>query len=65
MHIHGFTPCMGKTPRFFCFGPDGHCYVANEDSDTIIDFEWDDKTGKLNFSGRVIDCGSPTCLIFN
>lgn len=65
MHIHGFTPCMGKTPRFFCFGPDGHCYVANEDSDTIIDFEWDDKTGKLNFSGREIDCGSPTCLIFN
>ena len=29
----GFFPCLGKTPRFFCFGPNGKCYVANEVSD--------------------------------
>ena len=65
LHIHGFTDCLGKTPRFFCFGPDGHCYVANEDSDTLIDFAWDTNTGKLSATGNVIPCGSPTCIIFD
>ena len=64
LHTHGFTSCLGKTPRFFCFGPDGHCYVANEDSDTIVDFAWDAENGKLTPTGNIIPCGSPTCVIF-
>lgn len=43
----GFAPCLGKTPRFFCFAPNGKCYVANEDSDTIIEFQFDAATGQL------------------
>ena len=65
LRIHGFTPCLCKTPRFFCFGPDGKCYVLGEDSDDIIVFDWDAETGKLEYSGNKIECGSPTCLIFN
>ena len=64
LHIHNFTDCLCKTPRFFCFGPDGHCYVAGEDSDTIIDFSWDAENGKLTPTGNVINCGSPTCIVF-
>lgn len=65
LRTHAFTPCLGKTPRFFCFGPDGrHCYVANEDSDTIIDFSWDSEGGRLIPTGTVIPCGSPTCIVF-
>lgn len=64
LRIHGFTPCLCKTPRFFCFGPDGHCYVLGEDSDEIVDFVWDAQNGRLIFTGNVVASGSPTCLIF-
>lgn len=64
LHIHGFTDCRCKTPRFFCFGPDGHCYVLGEDSDNIVDLRWDAESGKLSFA-KELQCGSPTCLIFS
>lgn len=64
LRLHGFHDCLCKTPRFFCFGPDGHCYVAGEDSDTIIDFAWNSGSGRLSATGQIIRCGSPTCIIF-
>lgn len=60
----GFFPCLGKTPRFFCFGPNGKCYVANEDSDTIIEFVFDRTTGWLVPTLNVIETGSPVCITF-
>jgi len=60
----GFCHCLGRTPRFFCFGPNGKCYVANEDSDTIVEFDWDSDCGRLSPSGRVINTGSPVCITF-
>ncbi len=60
----GFYPCLGKTPRFFCFGDNGRCYVANEDSDTIIEFTFDTVTGQLIPTLRVIETGSPVCITF-
>lgn len=60
----GFFPCLGKTPRFFCFGPNRKCYVANEDSDTIVEFTFDKTTGWLVPTLRVIETGSPVCMIF-
>jgi len=65
LRIHDIVPCLCRTPRFFAFGPDGHCYVAGEDSDEIVDFEWDAENGKLVPTGNVIPCGSPTCIIFD
>jgi len=59
-----FTNCPGKTPRFFCFGPDGRCYVAHEDSDTIVAFEFDTATGMLKPTTDVIHTGSPVCITF-
>ena len=60
----GFFPCLGKTPRFFCFGPDGKCYVANEDSDTIIPFDFDSVTGQLIPGLNIVHTGSPVCITF-
>lgn len=60
----GFFPCLGKTPRFFCFGPNGRCYVANEDSDTIIEFIFDPVTGQLIPTLNVVYTGSPVCIVF-
>ena len=60
----GFFPCLGKTPRFFCFGPNGKCYVANEDSDTIIEFDFDAVTSQLVPTLNIIHTGSPVCITF-
>lgn len=61
----GHTDCMGKTPRFMTFNPDGkQLLVANEDSHTIKIFHVDDKTGNLSFSGKTIETESPVCLVF-
>ena len=59
-----FTSCLGKTPRFFCFGPNGRCYVENEESDSIIEFDFDGSTGRLTPTGVKIETGSPVCLSF-
>ena len=60
----GFFPCLGKTPRFFCFAPDGKCYVANEDSDTIVQFDFDPVTGQLVPTLNIVQTGSPVCITF-
>lgn len=60
----GFFPCLGKTPRFFCFAPNGNCYVANEDSDTIVEFRFDPVTGSLVPTLNIIGTGSPVCISF-
>mgnify|MGYP002339093734 CR=1 FL=1 len=60
----GFYSCLGKTPRFFCFAPNGRCFVANEDSDTIVEFEFDSATGQLFPTLNIIPTGSPVCIVF-
>lgn len=60
----GFYPCLGKTPRFFCFAPNGKCYVANEDSDTIVEFNFDPVTAQLIPTLNIIPTGSPVCITF-
>lgn len=64
LHNTGFYPCLGKTPRFFCFAENGKCYVANEDSDTIAEFDFDTVTGQLIPTLNIIHTGSPVCVSF-
>ena len=64
LKISGFYPCLGKTPRFFCFGSNGKCYVANEDSDTIVEFDFESVTGQLTPTLNIIHTGSPVCIVF-
>ncbi|SHH48202.1 6-phosphogluconolactonase, cycloisomerase 2 family [Anaerosphaera aminiphila DSM 21120] len=59
----GYESCLGKTPRFITFNSEGDkLYVANEDSDTIIEYLF--QNGRLTFSGRIINTESPVCITF-
>ncbi len=60
-----YTPCLGLTPRFMTLGTEeGTLYCANEESDTIVEFRYDD-SGFLTFTGRMQESLSPVCLIFS
>ena len=61
----GYYPAMGLTPRFITFNPDySRFYMANEDSDTIIEFTFDENTGWLVPTMNIIETGSPVCITF-
>lgn len=61
----GFASVLGKTPRFMTFNEDGSkLYVANEDSDTIIELKLDADKGLLEYTGRIIATESPVCISF-
>ncbi len=55
----------GKTPRNFVIDPDGKfLLVANQNSDSIITFRIDPKSGKLKQVGGAVNVPSPTCIKF-
>lgn len=61
--ITGHQSTMGNTPRNFNFDPSGnYLLVANQNSDEIVVFHRDHRTGKLTDSGNRIKVGSPVCL---
>lgn len=61
----GYYPTLGLTPRFISFNLDySKFYVANEDSDTIIEMKLDSETGRMEYTGRVISTESPVCITF-
>jgi 6-phosphogluconolactonase (cycloisomerase 2 family) len=61
----GHLPSLGNTPRFITFDEVGtKLYVANEDSDTIIEMKLDADNGIIEYTGRVMETGSPVCIIF-
>jgi 6-phosphogluconolactonase len=62
----GWVPTQGAIPRFITLDPSGRTlFVANEGSDTIISFDIDEANGALTPTGRVIETGSPVCLVFS
>jgi len=61
----GRQSTMGKTPRNFVIDPTGNfLLVANQDSNEIIIFKRDQKTGLLTPSGKTIQVSKPVCLKF-
>lgn len=61
----GRQSTLGKTPRNFAIDPTGNfLLVANQNSDEIIIFKRDQKTGLLAPTGQKIKVGSPVCLKF-
>ena len=55
----------GKTPRNFAIDPTGSWLLAaNQDSDNIVVFGIDQKTGRLRPRGDVLQVPSPVCLKF-
>jgi 6-phosphogluconolactonase len=56
---------MGQVPRNFVIDPSGkYVLVANQESDTVIIFNRDEKTGKLSPTGKKINVSMPVCLVF-
>ena len=59
----GHQSTLGKTPRNFNFDPTGNfLLVANQNSDDIVVFKVDKKTGLLSDSGKRIKAGNPVCV---
>jgi 6-phosphogluconolactonase len=55
----------GKTPRNFAIDPTGSWLLAaNQDSDAIVVFRFDPKTGHLTPTGEVLQVPSPACVTF-
>jgi 6-phosphogluconolactonase len=61
----GWEPTQGRTPRFFTLDPTGGMlYAANLESHNIVAFRVDQNSGKLTPTGRIVETGSPSCIIF-
>ncbi len=61
----GFTSTLGKTPRFIGFDKTkSKLYVANEDSDTIVEMALDKRKEMPECTGRIIKTESPVCIVF-
>lgn len=61
----GYYSSLGLTPRFITFNLDySRFYMANEDSDTIVEMKLDSASGKMEYTGRIIPTESPVCITF-
>ena len=61
----GRQESMGKAPRNFVIDPSGaFLLVANQDTNEIIIFKRDQKTGLLTSTGGKIQVTKPVCLKF-
>ena len=59
------VPTQGKTPRGFNLDPSGNYLIAgNQDSDNIVVFKVDAKTGKLSSTGQKFEVGAPVDVLF-
>lgn len=59
------APTIGKTPRNFAIDPTGQfLLVAGQNSNNVVVFRIDPKTGRLTATGQVVDVPMPVCLIF-
>ncbi|RRB04032.1 lactonase family protein [Larkinella rosea] len=59
----GQQPTEGKTPRNFLIDPKGeYAFAANQDTDNIVVYKVDGKTGKLTPTGNQIKVPAPVCL---
>lgn len=58
-------PTQGKVPRNFAIDPTGaYLFAANQNSNTIVLFRIDPNTGRLTPAGKVLEVGSPVCIVF-
>lgn len=59
----GYQSVMGKSPRNFIIDPSGKfLLVANQETDNIVIFRRNEKTGLLKETGQQISLPKPVCL---
>jgi 6-phosphogluconolactonase len=60
----GFQPVLGKHPRNFSLSPNEEfLIVANQDTNNIVSFKRNSKTGKLTFVSEIA-APMPVCILF-
>ncbi len=60
-----FVPVKGKTPRNFAIDPTGSwLLVGDQESDKVVVFRINKKTGRLTATGPVLEISSPACVTF-
>jgi 6-phosphogluconolactonase len=65
LKLEQIEPTQGKTPRHFAIDPSGKWLLAeNQDSDNVVIFKIDEKSGHLTASGQQVKISSPTCIEF-
>lgn len=63
VNLIGHQSTLGLTPRNFNFDPSGNfLLVANQNSDEIVVFKRDVKSGLLTDTGNRINVGKPVCI---
>lgn len=56
---------QGKVPRNFAIDPTGsYLFAANQNSNNIVLFRIDPNAGRLTPAGKVLEVGSPVCILF-
>jgi 6-phosphogluconolactonase len=59
------NPTGGKTPRSFAIDPTGRWLLAaNQDSDSLVLFKIDARTGAISPADKTFKVPSPTCVLF-
>ncbi|WP_229311142.1 lactonase family protein [Larkinella soli] len=57
------APTEGKTPRNFMVDPKGeYVFAANQDTDNIVVYKLDGKTGRLTPTGTQVKVPAPVCI---
>ncbi|SDJ15541.1 6-phosphogluconolactonase, cycloisomerase 2 family [Paraburkholderia steynii] len=60
-----WTEAHGQCPRFLCLSHDARMlYVANELSDSIVQYLIEAEHGTPTPTGRIVQTGSPVCIVF-
>lgn len=63
LSLKGHQSTLGKTPRNFNFDPTGKfLLVGNQNSDEIVVFKRNNRTGMLTDTGNRIEIGKPVCI---
>lgn len=63
LKLVGHQETLGQTPRNFNFDPTGRfLVVANQESNELVIFKRDTKTGLLTDTGKRISVGKPVCV---
>lgn len=63
LKLLGYQPTNGKGPRHFIIDPTGnYLLVAHQDSDNIVVFKRDKKSGLIKETGEQIKVPKPVCL---
>ena len=65
LSLVGHQSTGGKVPRCFGIDPSGNYIIAaNQESNTLVVFKRNIKTGTLTPTGQTLECPAPVCVVY-